>query len=70
MLKKLFKPKIIKNYKSSAASSTQATQTANNRRKQAKSVNTYNYFSRNDGDSMQQTHSLNQGADLLSVNFN
>ena len=44
MLKKLFKPKIIKNYKTAANRSREATLNRN----KAKSVNTYNYFSRND----------------------
>lgn len=63
MLKKLFKPKIIKNYQ------TKANHSRNDkprRKTAAKSVNTntYNYFSRNDGNSYENGLSIDFGKAL------
>ena len=60
MLSKLFRPKIIKNYKSSQEKSREDFKRQNG----AKSVNTYNYFSRNDNHSYDNGLSLDFGKQL------
>lgn len=55
MLKKMFKPKIIKNYKTITNNSRNGLK---RRKGAAKSVNTYNYFSRNEGNSYENGLSI------------
>lgn len=61
MLKKMFRPKIIKNYKSSKSS---INGDGGKHRKNAKSVNTYNNMSRNDAN-----ETIRQCAEILSLDF-